>query len=141
MRKAVIYNHCPGPKAEMPTLAIQSRPSQVLTHLLGYLILGLLVGACRQVVLNPVNPRDLPGRDAHLNLGNPSNATVNPANYDNYLMEKTQYALSYNRSRGTANWVSWHLSQAWRGPALRQNNFRSDPALPPGWERLYQLRL
>jgi endonuclease G len=98
-------------------------------------VLLLAPNACRYVVLNPVNPRDLPGRDAHLALGNPSNATPSVANYDNYLMEKPQFALSYNRSRGMANWVAWHLSQGWRGQAPRQNNFRTDPALPPGWAR------
>ncbi len=106
------------------------------SHILILCLCAVLVcNSCRYVVLSPVTTRDLPGRDAHLALGNPSNATASMANYDNYLMEKVQYALSYNRSRGCANWVSWHLGKAWRGAAPRQNNFRSDPALPAGWER------
>ncbi len=43
-----------------------------------------------------------PVTSIHLLLGNPSNATENIANVDNYLMIKPQYALSYNNSKGTA---------------------------------------
>ena len=46
----------------------------------------------------------------HLTLGNPSNATGSVNNPTNFLMLKSQYALSYNRDRGEPNWVSWHLS-------------------------------
>ena len=53
--------------------------------------------------------------DVHLTMGNPSGATadVNPPN--NYLMEKPEFALSYNRDLGRPNWVSWHLSNEWIG--------------------------
>ena len=66
-------------------------------------------------------------------LGNPSNATTDVANEDNYLMQKPQYSLSYNRSRATANWVAWRLDSSWIGSAPRQDDFRPDPALPAGW--------
>jgi endonuclease G len=58
------------------------------------------------------------------------------AQADNYLMLKPQYALSYNRSKGTPNWVSWQLNSKWLGEAERQNNFRPDPQLPTGWYRV-----
>ncbi len=45
----------------------------------------------------------------HMLLGNPSNATTDPANENNYLMNKPQYSISYNRSRATTNWSSWRL--------------------------------
>ncbi|MEQ9667435.1 MAG: DNA/RNA non-specific endonuclease [Coleofasciculus sp. G2-EDA-02] len=73
----------------------------------------------------------------HLTLGNPSNATSNPNNPNNYLMEKPQYALSYNNSQGIPNWVSWQLNQSWLGSVERSNDFRPDTALPSGW---YQVR-
>jgi endonuclease G, mitochondrial len=71
--------------------------------------------------------------DDHLLLGNPSNATTNVANENNYLLVKNQYALSYNRSRATANWISWKLDSSWIGTAPRQDDFRPDPQLPAGW--------
>lgn len=71
--------------------------------------------------------------DDHILLGNPSNATPDVANENNYLMYKPQYVLSYNRSRGTANWVAWRLDSSWIGSAPRQDDFRPDPSLPSGW--------
>ena len=72
----------------------------------------------------------------HLLLGNPSNATADESNYNNYLMQKPQFALSYSRDRGTPNWVSWHVSKTWLGEAPRQDNFRADITLPTGWYRV-----
>jgi DNA/RNA endonuclease G (NUC1) len=69
----------------------------------------------------------------HLLLGNPSNATANTGNPLNYLMPKPQYVISYNRDRGTPNWVAWHLDSTWLGSAPRQDDFRPDPALPANW--------
>ena len=77
-----------------------------------------------------------PTRGNHLALGNPSQARADAAFPDNYLMVKPQYALSYNRGRGSANWVSWHLSAAWRGAAERRDRFTTDATLPSGWARV-----
>ncbi|MCJ8165073.1 DNA/RNA non-specific endonuclease [Pontibacter sp. E15-1] len=74
--------------------------------------------------------------EEQLLLGNPSGATTDLANYNNYLLLKPQYVLSYSRDRGTPNWVSWHVSAAWLGDASRQDNFRSDASLPEGWYRV-----
>ncbi len=74
--------------------------------------------------------------DNPLLLGNPSNATADVANENNYLMVKPQYALSYNRSRATANWVAWRLDSTWIGGADRQDDFRPDETLPAGWYRV-----
>lgn len=68
----------------------------------------------------------------HLALGNPSGATPDPANANNYLIDRPQYALSYNRDGGIPNWVSWHLSAADMGDVER-SEFRPDPTLPDGW--------
>lgn len=68
--------------------------------------------------------------NVHLKLGNPSNA--GRENLNNYLLERAQYALSYNGERGVANWVSWHLSADWLGSTERQDNFRQDGGLPTG---------
>ncbi len=66
-------------------------------------------------------------------LGNPSGAVTNSTYTTNYLMVKPQYVLSYNSTKKTANWVSWHLSKAWFGTAARQDDFRSDATLPSTW--------
>ena len=69
----------------------------------------------------------------HLTMGNPSTATTSISNPDNYLLEKPQYVLSYNRTQGKSNWVSWYLSSSYIGLATRQNDFRPDASLPTGW--------
>jgi endonuclease G len=79
------------------------------------------------------NPSPTPPLGEHLTMGNPSNATTSVGQPLNYLMEKPQYALSYNRDNGEANWVSWHLDNSWLGSAPRQNDFRNDTTLPAGW--------
>lgn len=74
--------------------------------------------------------------DVHLTFGNPTNA-VNDTNVpDNFLMEKPEYALSYNRDLGRPNWVSWHLSTDWYGSLARVDTFRADPQVPPDWYRV-----
>lgn len=74
-----------------------------------------------------------PSGDDPLLLGNPSGATPDVANENNYLMVKPQYTLSYNRSRGEPNWVAWRLDSTWIGSTPRQDDFRPDPSLPAGW--------
>lgn len=74
--------------------------------------------------------------DIHLTMGNPSDATANINEPNNYLMEKPEFALSYNRDRGTPNWVSWHLDDLWVGSLFRVDTFRPDPAVPSDWYRV-----
>jgi endonuclease G len=75
--------------------------------------------------------------DANLNiaLGNPSGATDDLGNADNYLIARDQYVLSYNRDGGIPNWVSWHLSAADMGDVDR-SEFQPDTSLPDGWYRV-----
>ncbi|NER82781.1 MAG: DNA/RNA non-specific endonuclease, partial [Leptolyngbya sp. SIO1D8] len=72
-----------------------------------------------------------PSSTPHLVLGNPSNAAAE--NPNNLLIERSQYALSYHRDRGIANWASWQLSADWLGNTERQDNFRQDGGLPRGF--------
>ncbi len=69
----------------------------------------------------------------HLVLGNPSGATTDVTQPTNYLLEKTQYVMSYHRDRGIPNWVAWHLDSSWIGTVERQDDFRPDTSLPAGW--------
>jgi DNA/RNA endonuclease G (NUC1) len=66
-------------------------------------------------------------------LGNPSNATADVNFPLNYLMEKPQFSLSYNRDKREPNWVAWRLDSTWIGSAPRQDSYRPDTALPSGW--------
>ncbi len=73
-----------------------------------------------------------PARDSNLTFGNPSNAGSGATNF---FLAKDDYTISYNNSRGTANWVSWHLSSAWTGNTSRCNCFRQDTSLPSSFFR------
>jgi endonuclease G, mitochondrial len=66
-------------------------------------------------------------------MGNPSRAAADVNTPNNYLMIKPQYSLSYNRDKGTPNWVAWHLDASWIGSTTRQDDYRPDTALPAGW--------
>ncbi len=74
--------------------------------------------------------------NVHLAFGNPSNAVVDLQQANNYLMEKPSFTLSYNRDKGTPNWVSWHLETEWTGSLPRTDTFRADPAVSPDWYRV-----
>lgn len=73
------------------------------------------------------------GDDDNMALGNPSGATTNTSNSNNYLMIKPQYDFSYNNSKHEPNWTSWHLDSGDLGSTPRQDNFRPDTSLPAGW--------
>lgn len=66
-------------------------------------------------------------------LGNPSNAVSDVNTPDNYLVLHQGFILSYNRERGGANWVTWHLSASDVGTAERTNAFAPDTTLPRDW--------
>jgi endonuclease G, mitochondrial len=84
---------------------------------------------------NPTpTPTPVPAPNVHLTMGNPSGAVTDSVNsQNNYLMIKPQYDLSYNRSKATPNWTSWHLDSTWIGSTARQDDFRADTTLPAGW--------
>ena len=79
---------------------------------------------------NLTNSATTTSSSVHLTLGNPSGATASVSNPNNYLMVKPQYALSYNNSKGTPNWVSWELNKSYLVRVDRQNDFRPDETLP-----------
>lgn len=70
----------------------------------------------------------------NLLLGNPSNATADPFNRDDYLMVKPYFVLSYNDDKGTPNWVSWQVTSADLGDAPRKQVFDPDTTLPVGFK-------
>lgn len=73
------------------------------------------------------------GDNDNLLCGNPSAATADESNYNNYLINQQYYTESYSRDRCGPNWVCWHLGSMDLGSSARLNNFRADTKLPPGW--------
>jgi endonuclease G len=73
--------------------------------------------------------------NSNLLFGNPSDATPSVADENNYLMDKNYYMVSYNRSKGIPNWVSWYLGPTSLGGAERSDAYSEDTALPSGWFR------
>jgi endonuclease G len=69
-------------------------------------------------------------------MGNPSQATTNAGNSENYLITRPQYALSYAKNKGIPNWVAWELNADWLGDAHRVGKFAPDEELPADWERV-----
>ena len=72
----------------------------------------------------------------HLTMGNPTGATAELGQPNNYLMEKPEFALSYNRDLGRPNWVSWHLSDEWIGTLDARRHVPRRSAVPPDWYRV-----
>ncbi|MFO0762764.1 MAG: DNA/RNA non-specific endonuclease [Byssovorax sp.] len=69
----------------------------------------------------------------HLAMGTPVDADPS----DDYLIERPQYAVSYNRNRNDPNWVSWNLDDGWMGHTpRRKGKFITDDSLPPGFYRV-----
>ncbi len=72
-------------------------------------------------------------KSPHLELGVPTDGDSS----NDYLMVKPQYALSYNRVRNVANWVSWNLNKSHFGTAARRKGkFIPDTELPDGYYRV-----
>ncbi|RSK37277.1 DNA/RNA non-specific endonuclease [Hymenobacter metallilatus] len=116
---------------------------RTLTRILSLAMVASVVVSCSKDAVVPANSPSTSSqsadatatRDSNLAMGNPSGATTSTTNYTNYLMNKSQFSMSYHRDRGIPNWVSWHLSSAWLGSTARQDNFAADASLPSGWYR------
>jgi len=74
------------------------------------------------------------GDNSNLLFGNPSGATANLVSAENYLIDQKYYTESYSMTRGTPNWVSWHLDpNNFTGAASRKDDFASFTGLPANW--------
>lgn len=71
-----------------------------------------------------------PSNDGNLLLGNP---LIGGPKIDSFILSRPQYALSYNHTRGEANWVAWHTDASNLGHT-RRGKFRPDPDLPEAWQ-------
>ena len=69
--------------------------------------------------------------NVNLTMGNPSGATTDQNNPNNYLLVKPQFCESYSRDKGSPNWVSWQLNSTWcNGTVTRSGSFHTDASLP-----------
>jgi hypothetical protein len=55
---------------------------------------------------------------------------------DDYIVRYPQYTASYNRNRGTPNWVSYNLDATHFGSEDRCDCFTMDPGLPASFPQL-----
>ena len=82
----------------------------------------------------PAGPPDGVTPDEHLVMGNPSGANATDKN--NFLLPKKYFTLSYNSSKASPNWVSWHLTKKQLGAVKRAPGFKPDKGLPAGFIKL-----
>ena len=92
------------------------------------ILVGLFVGTLPSAQASTISDEML--------LGNPSGAVASTSYPNNYLIQRTEYALSYSRDNGIPNWVSWHLDSSDLGSASRCDCFQPDTTLPSGWYRV-----
>lgn len=71
-----------------------------------------------------------------MQLGNPSAATTNAANTNNYLMTRPVEALAYANPLGQPRWTSWDLTAADMGSVTRSTSFYVDTNLPAAFYRV-----
>jgi endonuclease G len=99
---------------------------------------GRAVQRLEQIGDRVINRENEPHQDlaSALPLGNPSRATADAANRNNFLILRDRYAASYNDARGTPNWVAWSVTLTDLGEALPRPDFRPDPDLPFGFRSI-----
>lgn len=72
-----------------------------------------------------------------MQLGNPTNATTNSSNNNNYLLDtRAVNAIDFSNNLGLSNWVSWDLTSPDIGNSGRSNSFTRDTLLPSNFNRL-----
>jgi endonuclease G, mitochondrial len=116
------------------TLSQQEVLMKTLNQIFAILITVALFFGCPPKHEEPISSSlSVSSKSEHLAMGNPSGAVDSVSYSNNYLVEKSQYVVSYNRDRGIPNWVAWHLDNTWLGNVSRKDTFRSDSTLPPDW--------
>ncbi|MBK9154729.1 MAG: DNA/RNA non-specific endonuclease [Chloracidobacterium sp.] len=108
-----------------------------------FVVLGIGCGRPAVPVPNAAAPaKESPSADislsnsVHAAFGNPSNATADPANADNFLIVGDGSVISYNSSRGTANWISWRTVRTDLSTKIIRPEFTNDPRLPAGSRKI-----
>jgi len=80
-------------------------------------------------VIKGTDAQPADGDNSNALFGNPSAASALLP--DNFLIDQSYYVESYSSSRGTPNWVSWHLDVSdFNGTSSRLDNFAGFTGLP-----------
>ena len=66
-------------------------------------------------------------------LGNPSGATTNSTNFNNYLIQREVQSIGYSNQRRQPIWASWNYITSDTGSSGRSDAFAADTNLPPGF--------
>ena len=97
----------------------------------------LIMSSCstiEQQVNRVIEPQPQPPDRARISrllpFGNPSNATSDFSNRNNFLLFKHSFVISYNNDRGTLNWTAWRTTVNDLGESLPRPQFEPDPDLP-----------
>ncbi len=104
-------------------------------------IIALAAAGCAYVEQRPAPSVEQPAApasvgSAKLPFGNPTNATADASNEDNYLVARESSVISYNNSRGTANWAAWRTRAADLSNSIERPMFEPDPELPRSFRRI-----
>ncbi|TDO20149.1 DNA/RNA non-specific endonuclease [Pedobacter duraquae] len=85
-----------------------------------------------RTVVAGADAQPMSGDNSNMIFGNPSNATS--ATADNFYIDQKYYTESYSNSRGTPNWVSWHLDASTASNAVKRlDNFAGFSGLPASY--------
>ncbi|MFD1628253.1 DNA/RNA non-specific endonuclease [Pseudopedobacter beijingensis] len=125
-------------------------------------IFTVQIVACKKSYEEPQKPTPPPGQEIEVEIPGNNNGNecgnFNPSFTDNsnillgipddaqpcilfkekYFIDQKYYAESYSATRGTPNWVSWHLSYSDYSSGSRKDNFRADSKLPIGFYQVSQ---
>ena len=71
-----------------------------------------------------------------MQLGNPSNASADTNNHNNFLIQRTVEAIDYSDNFGEPNWASWDLTASDLGSSGRNSSFYADTNLPANFYRV-----
>jgi len=76
------------------------------------------------------------GIEFQMPTGNPDGAMNNATYRTKYLIQKRQYALSYNDDTHEANWVSWSYTSEDTGSQSRTDAWATEELLPSGYLKI-----
>ena len=136
LSRTALLNCKPGMYRE--TIWMKGGRSRVLVLLLAAIAAAACATIERQTerILDPQRPPEPSLVAQLLPFGNPSNATADLSNRNNFLVFKRTFTFSYNNSRGTVNWVAWRTTMNDLGESLPRPQFEPDTKLPIVFTRI-----